>query len=630
MAKFVPMKVLKSQVFDLVKLLLFWVLIFDFERVLFSIHNWSKFSELGLGEWLLAFVYSVRLDLATAAALCAIPLLIFSFHLYFQKKWLSKLFNVIVYTEIILLACVHSGEINAYTEWNHKLTTRVFMHLSNPDEVFRSADYGMTIWFFIFLSVELLFSLKLYNWLFKSSRQNNESKKSGSVGKAIAAFLLFGSGFFLLLRGGLQQIPLNIDSAYYSNNHVANDLSVNSLYYFSKSFLMYNKSEIDKFIPNIDAKKAKEIVDQLYDYPKKHDQYIFTEKRPNIVFIVLEGWAADAVDCLSVEKNITPNFDNLASEGLLFTNLYACGGTSEIGNASIFSGYPALPEISISMQPEKHRKIHTINEDLESFGYNSNYLFSGDLKYGNIGGYFMDHGFDIVEDEKVFPTDLERGKLNYFDSDLYALLIKKMNNTKEPFLQCAFTGSTHSPYDHPKKKNQTYRGVEEDYMNSLIYADECIGKYIKTCKKQKWFKNTIFVFVADHGHPNPANENPSVKRYFRIPLLLWGEPLKKEYAGQKNEKIGSQSDIVATLLYQLGGDLSRYPWSKDLLNPKVPQFALHTINRGYGWITDKGNFIYNVDTKMYLENTYKPQDEKLEVEKGQAFLYQFYQHYKAL
>ena len=60
----------------------------------------------------------------------------------------------------------------------------------------------------------------------------------------------------------------------------------------------------------------------------------------------------------------------------------------------------------------------------------SNYLFSGDLKYGNIGGYFMDHGFDRVEDEKVFSSDLPKGKLNYYDSELFKLLLSRINETK--------------------------------------------------------------------------------------------------------------------------------------------------------------------------------------------------------
>jgi len=532
--------------------------------------------------------------------------------------------------EVLLNAFIHSGEINAYTEWNHKLTTRVFMHLSNPDEVFKTADYSMTIWYFIYATIEVVAAIKLGKFLFHPTFVKSEFPWYKKVPIGFSIFILGGGSFFLLLRGGIQQIPLNIDSAYYSNSHVANDLSVNSMYFFGKSFLLYNRSEIDEFMPEIDSVEAKNIVAKLYDYPRKHSNYIVDQKRPNVVFIILEGWSSNAIGSLSETKNSTPNFDKLTTEGLLFTNVFACGGTSEIGNSSVFSGYPALPEISISMQPDKHRKLHTINEDFEQFGYNTNYLFSGDLKYGNIGGYFMDHGFDVVEDEKVFSSSLKRGKLNYYDEDLYSLMIQRMNKSKEPFMHCAFTGSTHAPYDHPKKKNQTFTGDEADYMNSLVYSDECLGKYIQQCRKQKWFKNTLFVFVADHGHPSPGLPNPSAKLFFRIPLLVWGEPLKKDYQGRKIEKIGSQSDIAATVLYQFGGDITRYPWSNDLLNPNTPQFALHTINRGYGWISEKGNSIYHMDSKAFVENTYLPQDQKKEIKNGNAFLTQFYKNFKEL
>ncbi len=624
------MNTVKRTIYDILKLLLFWVLLFDVERILFSIHNWNKFIDVKMSEWLLAFVYSFRLDMATAAALSTIPLLVLVFRFIIPGKWVRPTFIAVLGIEVLLNAFIHSGEINAYTEWNHKLTTRVFMHLANPDEVFRTADYSMTVWYFIYAILEVFIALRLGKILFHPNFVKSDMPWYKKIPVGFSIFLFFGSSFFLLLRGGIQQIPLNIDSAYYSNSHVANDLSVNSLYFFGKSFLLYNRSEIDEFIPKMEQNEAAKTVSNLYNYPKEHNQYIFNKNKPNVVFIIMEGWSANAIGCLSETKNSTPNFDKLSKEGLLFTNVFACGGTSEIGNSSIFSGYPALPEISISMQPDKHRKIHTINEDLEKIGYSTNYLFGGDLKYGNIGGYFMDHGFDRVEDEKVFSSSLKKGKLNYYDEDLYSLMLKKMNTTKEPFLHCAFTGSTHSPFDQPKTKGQNFTGEEADYMNSLVYADQCLGSYIEKCKKQKWFKNTIFIFVADHGHPTPGLPNPSAKLFFRIPLLVWGEPLKNEFKGKQEAKIGSQSDIAATLLYQFRGDLKRYPWSKDLLNPKAPEFALHTINRGYGWISSKGNIVYQMDTKTFGENTYLPNDQKAEIKNCHAFLNQFYKNFKEL
>jgi phosphoglycerol transferase MdoB-like AlkP superfamily enzyme len=621
---------LRKTCLEVLKILLFWILFFDIQRILFSLRYWSKLSEVSIGEWLLTFVYSFRLDLATAAILTGIPLIILILSAYFPINKKGHWLKAVLFLEMIFTALIHSGEVNAYLEWNHKLTSQVFMHFSNPDEVFRTAEIGMIIGFIIYFVIELTIGYFLIKKFFKSSRTFSYQTIIGRIFQPLASFILIGGFLFLFIRGGVQQIPLNIDSAYYSNNHVANDISVNSLYYFGKSFLLYNRSEIDEYMPEIAEEKAELLFKKLYDYPKKHTNFILNNKRPNIVLVVLEGWSADAMGCLSETKGATPHFDQMASEGLLFTNLYACGITSEIGNASIFGGFPALPEISLSMQPDKHRKLPTLNENFKRMGYSSNYLFSGDLKYGNIGGFLLDHGFDEVEDENDFPSDLNRGKLNYYDADLFELLKRKLDKRKGPFFQCVFTGSTHAPYDHPKKENQNWSGLEPDYMNSIIYADESIGNFLQKCEQSSWFDNTIFLFVSDHGHASPLNTNPIKSEYFRVPFLIWGKPLKKEYRGKRMNNIGSQGDIAATLLYQLGEDNSSFIWSKDLLNPNVPQFAFHSVIRGYGWVSPNGNHVFHMDGNSIIYNNYIPEKEVEDIENCNAFITRLYKAYKAL
>jgi phosphoglycerol transferase MdoB-like AlkP superfamily enzyme len=598
------MPILKRSGIFACALLLFWLLIFDIQRITFSFHNWEKLSSIGFGEWLLAFVHSIRLDLAMGAFLSILPLILIICWLGTGLKWLRFAFVGVLFLELVICCAIHAGEVNAYTEWNHKLTTRVFTHLLNPDEVVRTADGGMTIWFIIYFIIELLLGYLLFRWLLPTPDQYVSKNTRWFVRLPVGLFsgaALSGS-LLVLGRGGIQPIPINIDAAYYSKDYVANDLSVNSVYFFMKSFLLYNKSEIGAMFPMIPEAQARKELKDFFHYPQKHDNYILETERPNIVVIVLESWTAHGVGCITGKKGATPYFDKLSKEGLLFTRFYATGGTSEVGNSSLFSGYPALPEISISMQPDKHRKLPSFNKDLKKWGYTSHYLFSGDLKYGNIGGYFMDHGFDVVEDENNFPSSLKRGKLNYYDEDLYKLLIKKIDHTKGPFLHCAFTGSTHSPYDFPNRGTQRWRGSEAQFMSSLFYADHCLHRFIKACKKKKWYKNTLFVFVADHGHASPEVKNPNLGAYYHIPLLIYGEPLKKEWKGKRVEKIGSQADLVRTLLYQMGGDFQRYTWGKDLLNPQAPEFALHTINRGFGWITPQGNFSYHMDTKQFMDN----------------------------
>ncbi|MDG1438147.1 MAG: LTA synthase family protein, partial [Emcibacteraceae bacterium] len=611
-------------------LLLFWILLFDFQRLLFSIHNWDKFQDVSWIEWCLTVSYSIRLDLSTGGFLSVIPLFFIAVYLVKSFKLTRAVFLGIILIEALICSFIHAGEINAYPEWNHKLTSRVFTHLSNPDEVFRTADYSMTFWFVVYAILEFVFAWRIMHFLFKKKTILQTQKVVFRIPTALSSFLFLGGLCFLLARGGWQQIPINIDSAYFSKKHIANDLSINSTYYFGNSYLLYNRSEIDESIPKVDPKIAKSIVEDYYAYPREHDVQIFSNKRPNVVFVIMESWAAEAVGCLSETKGATPNFDALSKEGLLFTNMYSTSSTSEIGNSSIFSGNPAIPEISVSLQPEKHRKLRALNQDFQDWGYSSGYIFSGDLKYGNIGGYFMDHGFEDVKDESDFPFGLDRGKLNYYDEALYTLFLDRINKAKEPFLQCAFTGSTHSPYDHPTSSRQTWKGIEGAFMNSMVYADECLNDFVVSCKKQDWFENTIFIFVADHGHASPTAQSPHDNAFYRIPMLIWGAPLNDEFRGVKINKVGSQSDIATTLMNQLGGDVSSYKWSKDLLNPNVPEFALHTVIGGYGWVTPKGSMVYSMRSQKVVNSSFSAEEEEVETQKGNAFLHEIYQDYKAL
>lgn len=612
------------------KLLLFWIILFDVQRILFSIHNWDKFSDVSMGEWLLAFVFSLRLDLSTAALL-SLPLLItlIIYHLV-QSRWALLFFKIILFLEVLLVVFVHSGEINAYPEWNHKLTSRVFTHLMNPDEVVRTADGGMTVFFILYSILELGAAYLLYRWFFKTLDFKNKLNWFLRLPIAIVQIALFGAVLLVFGRGGFQQIPINTDAAYYTTNYVANDLSVNSFYFFTKSFLLYSRSSDGAKFPIIPEEEARKEMEDLFTYERQHGVEILKNPRPNVVFVILESWTANAVGTITGKAGATPEFDRLSEEGLLFTNLYATGGTSEVGNTSIFSGYPALPEIFISMQADKHRKIPSINQDMKEWGYSSHYLFSGDLKYGNIGGYFTDHGFDVVDDEASFPSELQRGKLNYFDEDLYKEFKRRINKTIEPFLHCAFTGSTHSPYDFPDRGTPRWKGKEKKFMNSMFYADACLKNFIESCKREKWYKNTLFVLVADHGHASPAVPNPSLAGYNHIPLLIFGEPLKEEFRGKRIDVLGSQADIAATLIHQMKGDASRYRWSKDLLNPHVPQFALYALSRGYGWITPQGNFSYNMDGYGFLEQTMTEAVLKAERKRCHSFMSLIYKEFQEL
>lgn len=605
--------------------LIFWVIQFHFERILFLAVHFSRFNDASFLELIRIFFESFRLDIATAAMLSAIPLLLWLFWCYVKSNASRMIFLSAIIVELVIISLIHSGEVNVYYEWNHKLTSRVFMHLSNPDEVFRTAEWTSQFLFFFIFCLEITFGILLLRW-FKFSLVDLERKWI-----FLPSSLLYLTCFLVLARGGFQQIPINIDSAYFSKNSRVNDLSVNSTYYFGNSYLLFKRNDLENHLPKINPNNAKLIADSLYFFTRKHENFILEDTKPNVVFIIMESWSASVIGCMSETKGLTPNFDRLASEGYLFQNIYATNTTSEIGNTSIFSGYPALPEIAISLEPEKNRKLPSINQVLKRSGYSSHYLFSGDLKYGNIQGYLTQHDFDELADEKNFPSNLTKGKLNYYDEDLYELFLKKINKTKTPFMHCAFTGSTHSPFDYPKRKGwQKWKGKEEAYLNSVYYADWAIGQFIEKAKKQHWYSNTIFVFVADHGHHSNTIISPNQSLFFRIPLLIYGEPLKKEFRGNQCTKIGSQSDIAATLLHQMRHSSNQFKYSKDLLSPNVHSFAFHATIRGYGFVSEKGSCLYNLDSKRYLENFYDASNFKVEKRKSEALFVAYYNFFNSL
>jgi phosphoglycerol transferase MdoB-like AlkP superfamily enzyme len=618
----------------IVRFCLFWLLIFTLQRLIFIITHYKEIPDsVGIINSCMAFIYSLRLDMATIAFLVAPYIILKSIYNIFEKRWLSFLLKAVVYLEIVLISAIHSGEVISYFEWGHKLTSRVFMHLSMPGEVLRTADAPSILYFLLLLIIELSLGFYLLRKakLFINIPQEPAKSRWVFIAHSVLSIFIGLSLSLVMARGGLQQIPINIDSAYFSEHQIMNDISVNSAYFFGNSYVLFNKSDAADHLPKLNPGEAEKITKDLYSFDCAHQNNFISSPKPNVVLIILEGWSANVMGSIHPGKTATPYFDELAKEGVLFTNIFATNTTSEIGNTSIFAGYPSIPETAISLYPEKHRNLPTINEKLKKHGYSTQYLFSGDLKYGNIKGFLMEHGFDKLKDENDFPSGLKKGKLNYYDKDLYALLLAEIKTAKQPFLQCAFTGSTHSPYDHPRASKPTFSGEESNYLNSMIYADKCLAQFISKSKKCEWYKNTVFVIVSDHGHATPGINSPFETAFFNIPLLIFGDPISQAYRGKKIEKVGSQADLAATLLHQLGLSSEEFIFSNDLMSPTAKEFAFFSTIRGYGFITPFGSLRYNFDSKSILTKDLIDQNAfSIAKKESEACFYQFFEHFQNL
>lgn len=581
------------------------------QRLIFLGYHNARFNSVEVTDVFKALYSGLRLDFSTAGYLMILPVLVLLIRFFASDTIFLKTLKAVFFVELILLSIIHAAEISAYSEWGHKLSSRVFMHLLNPDEVMRTTGFSKGALSFFIILMESLGSIFFVNRLFRWVAVPNETLTTRSK---IWTLVLNGFGIisglafsFLLMRGGIQQIPINIDAAYFSNQAILNDLSVNSAYYFGNSFFLFNKSDIESHVKQSLSPEENALANAYYRWHPS-DIRLFNVNKPNVIFIIFEGWSAHGVGAISGKKSATPFFDKLSKSGVLFTKLYAANTTSEIGNSAILSGFTGVPESPLPLYTEKHRNVSTLSDLLKAKGYSTSYLFSGDLKYGNIKGFLTEHSYDRLQDENDFDPSLPKGKLNYYDSDLYDKFLKEIRLNEPPFLACTFTGSTHFPYDCPMKKFP-FHGEEADYLNSMVYADDCLKRFFIKAKTQDWYKNTVFVLVSDHGHNSPGIASPYLTETFKIPCLIVGPALKEMHQGLVVDRVFSQGDLAATLANQLDLRPETFPFSRNMLSDKTVEGAFISTIRGFGFVNSKGGYIYNLDAKELVFDSYENKKE---------------------
>lgn len=603
---------MRSRVLFLFKYLFFWLLVFSFHRVVFGLMEWRYTGDAAVSEYFEAFLHAIPLDLSMVGYFMLFPLLVLLVSFFtVARQWYKVVLGF--YTAIILLivAMLQAGDLAVYPEWQTKVGFKVLVHLMHPSEAIHSATIGYTLIFFGGVMVQMLLGFALYRKLFYRTAFDRVELGLKSVSKSIAVWLVLVAVSLLAIRGSIRTFPINVSSVYFSKDPVLNDMAVNTPWNFMNNVLDNQQAwgtNMFTFLPIDEACATKQALFSYTDTVSTPN--ILTVEKPNVVVLILESWQADVVGSLGGAEGLTPFFDSLAADGILFNNFYANAHTSDKGNAAILSGYPAFPTNSIITQPDKYRQIPAINQPLKQLGYQSSYHYGGQLIYANIKGFLADHQFDAIFDINDLEDKWPTTTLGVPDEHMYKELHQYLNSVQEPFISCLFTLSTHSPYDIPRDAGVDWGGEHQPYLNTIKYADESLQQFFSNVKDEPWYDNTLFVLVADHGHVTPKYYTIHDARRSRIPLLLYGEVLKQEKRGQVLSTVGSQVDIAATVLQQLGSPHQQFTHSKDLLDPEHPQFAPFTFHNGIGWVRPDGFYGYELSYDVFLPDSFNSNPQK--------------------
>lgn len=580
---------MKHIIFSLFKQLFFWLLFFAVNRFIFLMSYTTIISEqhISISEIINGFYHAMNLDLATASYLLIIPLLLSLIESVYSISLWKKINRIYTVLILVIYNLIAATEIGVYAEWKTKITYKSLSYLKHPDEIFNSASTSQFIILLLFVIGITLIFYKIHNYfIFQSTPSKKVWRYSPLVIISITPLLVLG------MRGGVQEIPINQSQSFYSKHDILNCAATNTGFnlYISiyENIKNLNKNPFEYY----PVYEADSIVQALLNYPTDSTIQILNTNRPNIVLLILESWSADLIESLGGKPGVTPQFKALEKEGFLFTNIYASGMRSEQGMASIFSGFPAHPISSATVQPDKQRKLNTLTQTLNKEGYTSSFYFGGQLIYGNIKSYIIHNQFDKILEIYDFSDTLPQGKLGIHDEFTLNQQLNDLNSEKQPFFSALFTLSSHSPYDQPMQNAISWGGNENDYLNSAYYSDYALGQFFSNAKNEPWYDNTLFILVADHSHNSYNNWHIFHPNYHRIPMLFYGNVIKPEYRGTQWTKLGSQTDLTSTLLHQLSISADTFFWSKNLLNLNCPEFAYYSYEEGLGWVKPYGYFAY--------------------------------------
>jgi phosphoglycerol transferase MdoB-like AlkP superfamily enzyme len=285
------------------------------------------------------------------------------------------------------------------------------------------------------------------------------------------------------------------------------------------------------------------------------------EQRPNVVFVLMESMSANFMQEFGNEKTITPFMDKLAQESVLFSNLYATGTRTVRGMEAVTLSIPPTPGSSIVKRPD-NANLFTIASVFRQKNYQCNFFYGGDGYFDNMNAFFGGNGFDIYDRGRgsILSDEIKAKRYNVTDEevtfenawgacdeDMYNKLIKvadKYHAAGKPFLNFVMTTSNHKPYTYPAQKVAIPSGTSRN--GAVQYADFALKQLFEKSKDKPWFKNTIFVVIADHCASSAGKDEIDVANY-HIPALIYNATIKP----QKVQKLCSQIDVFPTLFGML-------------------------------------------------------------------------------
>jgi phosphoglycerol transferase MdoB-like AlkP superfamily enzyme len=573
---------------------IFWIGFQVMIRAIFLLYNHDLTVQLSTSETFLVFFHGFNMDLSMSGYFLMLTTLILTISALYPPRWIFVIFNSITILALVVTSLIVIVDLELYRHWGFRLdTTPIFYVMNAENEAMGSVDISVVIKLLLIAAGLISISLFVYSWwLMPKIRSLTISTK-----RTFFTFLVLTGLMFIPIRGSLKVAPMNTGFVYFHKtkmyaNHSAINVVWNFLYSLSKKA---NTKYPEDFF---DPAQAKELFKEFYPEDDS-TQHVFTSDKPNVILIILESFTSDVIEPLGGVKGLTPNFNALCSEGILFDNFYSSGDRTDKGVVGVLSGYPAQPITNIIKYPAKTEKLPYLPKHLKALGYHTSFIHGGNIDFANFRSYFTNSDFDYMTTLEDFPDNDLESKWGIHDEFVFDYAMNALDSARTPFFNLILTLSSHEPFDVPMEPYLKLTNEESLFLNSVHYTDKCLGKFIDHAKKSAYWKNTVVILVADHGHRHPGNKQLQDRKRFRIPLLMAGGAVKKDSVVSK---YGNHTDIANTLLAQLDKPSNDFKFSKNLFSPSSKSFSFYFFNNGFGYVAPGTYVVWDNTSKQFNRN----------------------------
>ena len=593
------------------------LLVMAIEKPLFLLWYHAQAAEASAAELALVVWNGLKLDQTVAGYITALPLLVVLAALWIPGRWSRSVLKGYLLVIAAVAATAFAANLALYEYWAFPLDSSVLQYLASPKEALASVTAGQ-------LLLQLLVAAAVFGgmaWCYlRVLRLYDPARRSTHRAGSTLVLLLAAGVLFLPIRGGVSVATANVSKVYFSGRMFLNHAAGNPLFSFLSTLSDGDDALYEyEFFP--EPERAAIFEPLRGDLPAGiGTATLLRTRRPNVVLFLVESFGRSTVDERVGGEPVAPEFQRLKGEGVYFDNLFANSFRTDRGTVAVLSGFPAQTKMSVMKLPVKSQRLPSIARSLRREGYATSFYYGGDLNFTNTASYLYGTGFDRLTWQKDLHFDAPTSKWGYADDvviDAFTDHVLAEAASQRPFFAAMLTLSSHEPFDVPFAK------FDDPMLNAMAFTAACLGRFVERVRQTPVWDDLLVILIADHAYPYPYGIANSDALRHRIPMLWLGGAVRRTAVV---EAYGSQSDLAATLLAQLGIAHGDFLFSRDLFDPARPKFGYWCFNNGFGVADAGGTTIFDCTSARVIS----PDSTAAQLRDGKAMLQTTYKAIREL